>query len=149
VLESGDLDDIIVSPGRDWAAYQSDETGFEEVYVRRFPEPLQPIPVSSGGGQYPRWAPDGSTVYYWTQEGATIDTLMAARVRREPSFSVLSREPVLVGSFEVEDWDLHPDGDRILVVQRVSPDEDEASSDAERFFVVVNWFQELKEKMRR
>jgi serine/threonine-protein kinase len=146
---SSDLDDIVVSPDGSWAAYQSDETGVEEVFVRRFPDPLQPIPVSSGGGQYPRWAPDGSAVYYWLQEGAAIDTLMAARVRQEPSFSVLSRDPVLIGSFEVEDWDLHPDGDRIIVVQRVNQDGDEVDSEAERFFVVVNWFEELKERLGR
>ncbi len=32
-----DLDDVVVSPAGGWAAYQSDETGTGEVYVRSFP----------------------------------------------------------------------------------------------------------------
>jgi len=135
-----DLDDINVSPDGRWAAYQSNETGEEEVYVRRFPEPQQQFQVSNGGGQFPRWAPDGRTVYYWREDDALIDTLFAARVQTEPAFAVLSREPVLTGSFVAEAWDLHPNGDRIVVVQTA----DLEGEGPERFLVVVNWFEELK-----
>jgi serine/threonine-protein kinase len=143
-LESeADLDDVIVSPDNRWAAYQSKETGTEEVYVRRFPEPRQRIPISEGGGQFPRWAPDGRTVYYWHAQGALIDTLYAARLQTEPTFAVLSREPVLAGSYMAEAWDLHPDGDRIVVAQRTVL----VAEEQERFVVVVNWFEELKQRV--
>ena len=91
-LESdADLDDVVVSPAGGWAAYQSDETGIEEVYVRSFPDPRQQVSVSQGGGQFPRWSPDGTTLYYWRREDAQIDTLYAARVETEPTFGLEDR----------------------------------------------------------
>ena len=140
-LESeADLDDITVSPDGAWAAYQSIETGIEEIYVRSFPEPRQRIPVSDGGGQFPRWSPDGRTIYYWHAENAPVDTLYAARINTEPSFSVLSRQPVLVGTYLAESWDLHPEGDRIVAVEG-------GDSSRGRVILIQNWFEELKARV--
>lgn len=148
-LESeADLDDIMVSPDGKWASYQSVETGIEEVYVRSFPVPRQQIPVSQGGGQFPRWSPDSQTIYYWHAESALVDTLIAARIGTEPIFTVLSRDPVIWGDYIVENWDLHPDGDRIVVTQPVRTATTGSSEMfSGRFFVVVNWFEELKARL--
>ena len=137
---SADLDDIAVSPDGMWAAYQSSETGTEEVYVRSFPVPRQPLPVSEGEGQFPRWSPDGTVIYYWQAEGAVVDTLFAVRIDLETSFSVLSRQPVLVGNYLSESWDLHPDGDRVVVAEA-----DQSSRG--RVIIVLNWFDELKARI--
>jgi hypothetical protein len=56
---------------------------------------------------------------------------------------------VLVGSYEVEWWDLHPDGDRIVVAQAVAQGDPYVDSGSDRFVVVVNWFEELKERLGR
>jgi serine/threonine-protein kinase len=139
-----DLDDIVVSPDGRWAAYQSNRTGTEEVYVSRFPVPRQPTPVSQGGGQYPRWSPDGDSLYYWRDAVALdIDTLYVARLRREPTMAVLSQEPVLSGDYTIEDWDLHPDGDRFAVVSRFR----NVYRSSARFDVITNWFKVLKERV--
>ena len=135
-----DLDDPAVSPNGRWAAYQSIETGVEEVYVRSFPEPRQQVRVSERGGQFPRWSRDGSALYYWSAENLPVDTLYAATVVTEPTFAVLSSDIVLMGNFTPENWDLHPDGDRIVAAQPSSS----TQSDAGGYFVVVNWFEELK-----
>jgi serine/threonine-protein kinase len=152
LVTEADLDDIRVSPDGDWAAYQSDETGSEEIYVRSFPVPKQQIAVTRNGGQFPRWSPDGQTIYYWDSEDSPIDTLFAASVQTEPTFIVLSREPVLSGDFYPESWDLHPDGDRIVVAQPFRASQvtaDGSGPERERFLVVVNWFEELKERLGR
>ena len=49
----------VISPGGRWLAYQSDESGQYEIYVRPFPnvEDGQWL-ISSGGGTQPLWAPD-------------------------------------------------------------------------------------------
>jgi Tol biopolymer transport system component len=150
-LESeADLDDIKVSPDGTLAAYPSDETGREEVYVRSFPDPRQPETVSQGGGELPFWSPDGNTLYYWGRgdAGQGFD-LMAARIERGPPFVVTSREKVLTSNFLNGSADLHPDGDRLIgTVRAGTPSATSGEvAEPERFLVVVNWFEELKERM--
>ena len=60
--------------------------------------------------------------------------------------AVIEREPVLQGNYEVNTWDLHPDGDRIVVAQDVqaaaaSPDQ---PAEPERFIIYMNFFEELR-----
>ena len=96
-----------------------------------------------GIGQFPRWSRDGGTLYYWSEEDLLVDTLYAATVVTEPTFAVLSRDIVLTGNFRPENWDLHPDGDRIVAAQpSLLP-----QSDADGYFVVVNFFEELKARV--
>ncbi len=71
------------SPDARWMAYQSDESGRPEVYVRPFVPPgsaSQPSgsqwQVSTEGGINPVWRPDGKEVYYLNQKGA----MMAAAI---------------------------------------------------------------------
>jgi Tol biopolymer transport system component len=52
------------SPDGRWVAYQSNETGRFEIYVRSFPKPGESIPISTAGGVYPRWSFDGRELYY-------------------------------------------------------------------------------------
>ena len=94
-----DLDDIVVSRDGTLAAFGSNESGRDEVYIRSFPEPGERTPVSEGGGQYPFWSPDGNTVYYWTPPGPGGLTFMAARIQREPTPVVLSRVSLFAGSY--------------------------------------------------
>jgi serine/threonine protein kinase len=47
-----------------WVAYQSDESGHWEVYVDSFPNPGHRKRISTAGGQYPQWAPNGRELFY-------------------------------------------------------------------------------------
>ena len=143
------LRDIMVSPDGTLAAYTSDVTGINEVYIRSFPEPGERTPVSQGGGEYPFWSPDGNIVYYWSVPVAGSDesTFMAARVRRDPMPVVQSREPLFTGTYVGRDWSLHPDGDRLVVPQPVLAGQEGVDSETERFLVVTNWFEELRQRM--
>jgi Tol biopolymer transport system component len=138
------LRELRVSPDGDLAAYRSNETGEPAVYVSSFPTPRQPTRVSEGSGGRPRWSPDGSTLYYWVS--APTDTLYAARVQHDPTFSVLSREPLFAGTYSQGGAALHPEGDRWAIPQRVAAAEADDTG-AERFLVVTNWFTELKETL--
>ena len=70
------------SPDGRWVAYESNESGRNEIYVRPFvltaaPGTL-PAPaggqwqVSTAGGIYPRWRPDGKELYYLNPAGAMM-----------------------------------------------------------------------------
>ena len=71
-----------LSPDGNFVAYQSDESGRFEVYVRPFPEGDGKWPVSRSGGEDPRWSRDGKELFY--VEG---DTLVAVAVETTPGFS--------------------------------------------------------------
>ena len=68
------------SPDGRWMAYQSNETGRYEIYVRPFPSGGGPIPVSTAGGVYPRWSRDGREIYFVAPDA----TLTAVKLRETP-----------------------------------------------------------------
>jgi Tol biopolymer transport system component len=53
-----------LAPDGKWVAYQSNETGRFEVYVRPFPGPGSKWPVSRNGGAQVRWRRDGKELFY-------------------------------------------------------------------------------------
>ena len=53
-----------VSPDGKWLAYQSNETGRPEIYVKPFPEGPGKWQVSTDGGTFPRWRADGKELYF-------------------------------------------------------------------------------------
>jgi hypothetical protein len=45
-------------------------------------------------------------------------------------------------------WDIHPDGDKFLMMKPVSTSADESTAGAYRKInIVLNWFEELKERV--
>jgi len=59
----------VLSPDGRWMAYESDESGTAEVFVRSFRGPGGRWQLSEQGGGYPRWTADGRAVYFWTRNG--------------------------------------------------------------------------------
>ena len=72
----------VFSPDGRWVAYQSDESGRMDIYVRPFVARGAAgtsggkWQVSTAGGTYPVWRPDGKELYYLNPAGA----MMAAPV---------------------------------------------------------------------
>jgi serine/threonine protein kinase len=60
----GQQQDPSLSPDGKWVLYSSEETGRFEVYVHSVEDLGERRVVSSGGGQTPRWSPDGTEIYY-------------------------------------------------------------------------------------
>jgi eukaryotic-like serine/threonine-protein kinase len=109
----------VFSPDGRWIAFQSSETGRNEVFVARFDgidwSTRRHYPVSVGGGGHPRWRADGKEILYITGSGR----VMAAPVE-------ISGDSVSVGQpgalFQTNplprSWnlfDVSPDGQRFLV----------------------------------
>jgi serine/threonine-protein kinase len=132
-----------VSPDDHWVAYSSNESGRFEIYVRSFPELGGKVPVSSQGGQSPRWSRDGRELLYWDPvkdqvmavEVQTASDFRAAQPR--PLFTLHSPGPGSQGLYR--GWDVSRDGNRFLVVSAPDASETGASMQA-----VVNWFEELR-----
>jgi Tol biopolymer transport system component len=64
------------SPDGRWVAFQSNATGRYEIYVRSFLGAGGIIPVSTGGGVYPRWSRNGQELYFVGPDAR----MMAARI---------------------------------------------------------------------
>ena len=52
------------SPDGRWIAYQSNESGRAEVFVRPFPGPGGKWQISTGGGRFPRWSQKRHELFY-------------------------------------------------------------------------------------
>jgi serine/threonine protein kinase len=52
------------SPDGRWIAYESNESGRLQIYVRHFPPSGDPWQISTSGGTQPRWRHDGKELYY-------------------------------------------------------------------------------------
>ncbi len=67
-LTNNKIDDwgAVFSEDENWICYTSekDMQGSYAIYINRFPEMNQEIRISAGGGEEPKWLPDGSGIYY-------------------------------------------------------------------------------------
>ena len=131
-----------------WLAYASDRTGQAEVYVQPVERAGGRVQVSAGGGNSPRWAPDGAMLYYATAER---QPLVAASVATDPDFRVLAREEWIEGPHDLNDpeapiptitWDLGPDGEEVLYITRGAGRQDDVGHTW-----IVNW-PEIVRRMR-
>ena len=118
------------SPDGRWLAYNSDESGQPEVYVRPFAGSGGRVAISSGGGVTPVWSPDGNHIYYW--QGSRM---MEATLSREPSLHVVSRESLFQGQYQVM-YDVSHDGNRFLMV--------ESQGSGVKLVVIPDWRTELR-----
>ncbi len=148
IVTSFDEEAIALSPNGQWIAYQSDENGHTEVFVRSFPNTdTFKRQVSNGGGAAPLWSRDGRELFYLS---AGKD-MMAARVTTDSSISV--RPPALL--FHVPDellgvsydyytpWDVAADGRFIMArLQR-------RGNAGSTVVIAENWLTELKSRMKR
>ena len=132
-----------ISPNGRWMAYFSAEVdGLPQIFVRGFPEPIGQWLISEGQVAYgPVWAPNGSALYY-----VQPPNLMKVDVSTEGTFSpgqptVLFTWSYGLGNHFEIGYDIHPDGDRFLVVQGVG------GGGFGDVYIVVNWFEELRQRM--
>ena len=128
-----------VSPDGRWLAYNSNESGRHEVYVRPFPDVESGRwQVSTAGGSEPTWARNGRELFF--RNGMAV---MSAPVKTEPRF--VSGNPTIVfqGDYATppggRTYDVSPDGRRFLMIKEATQDTPQA-----HIIVVQNWTEELK-----
>jgi Tol biopolymer transport system component len=66
------------SPDGRWVAYQSNESGRFEIYVRTFPRAEGKWLVSVAGGTQPRWRRDGKELFYVAPDGHLMAVSLTA-----------------------------------------------------------------------
>ncbi|MGE3840453.1 MAG: protein kinase [Vicinamibacterales bacterium] len=134
-----------VSPDGHWLAYQSDETGRYEIYVRPFPAvDSARWQISNAGGDRPVWGRDGRELFYRESDGDGIK-LMAVAVTTRPSFSTSSPQMLFRGEYLAPNdgrqvYDVDRRGERFLMIKAADvPGQLRGDS----IVVVQDWQQEL------
>ncbi len=139
------------SPNGRWVAYQSNESGRTEVYVRPFPAAGGRWQVSDEGGAYARWAANGRELYYRTDEG-----IMVVSITDDGSFTASRPRLLTAGNFlggstgvavagsTFADYDVAPDGRFVMF-----PSSGDEAPNIQLARVVVNWFDELRRLVPR
>ncbi|HYB53119.1 MAG TPA: protein kinase [Thermoanaerobaculia bacterium] len=127
----------VFSPDSKWIAYDSNDSGRDDVFVAPFPGPGQRIPISTAGGKEPSWRRDGKELFYIDDDGKMMAVPIHSGATLEaglpvPLFETRSRLS------QIGRYDVTPDGQKFLVVTRV------AEREIPPIAVVVNWMAGLK-----
>jgi Tol biopolymer transport system component len=131
-----------ISPDGRWLAYESNQSGEDEIYVRPFPDVNAAFwQVSTTGGRQPAWSPKGNELFYRSADGA----IMAVPVALEPRFTAGQAVRVVDGSYATggpyRSYDVAADGNRFLMIKREA---DASRRSSAEIVVVQNWFEELR-----
>ena len=129
-----------------WVAYESDESGRDEVYVRPFPEvDGGRWQVSTSGGSDPLWGPNSRELFFVDAEGRIV----AVPIQPGPGFIAGNPQVMVDGPFATiltgiagRMYDVSRDGQRFLMLKGVAGAEQ--SAPPPQIIVVQNWFEELK-----
>ncbi len=133
------------SPDGRWVAYYSDESGGYEVYVRPFPGPGGKWQISTAGGRFPTWSPNGKELFYRTGGNRIMvvtysvegDSFRAGRPR-------LWSEGQFTDRGVARTFALHPDGKRFAVFKAA---EDTPVQEVTHVNVILNWFAEVRRRV--
>jgi len=150
--EAFDETNAELSPNGRWMAYQSDESGQDEIYVRPYPNVNDNrVQVSTAGGTKPLWSRDGSELFYLEPPAL----LMSVAVEADGiDFSLGRRLPLpdvrMWNEGGGRNYDVSLDGQTFLVITPVPPMTGAGVGSApSRLIVVQNWFEDLKAKVRQ
>jgi eukaryotic-like serine/threonine-protein kinase len=122
------------SPDGRWVAYTSNESGRTEVYVQPVPPTGEKWPVSTSGGETPRWARRTGELFYRSGPGHMRKVV---EIRKAPPFEAGAPKDLFETAMS---WgsDVTGDGQRWLVNL---PAQDTPLSP---ITIVLNWQEELK-----
>ena len=134
------------SPDGRWMAYSSSESGSYQVYVRAFPDKGGKWQISNSGGVYPVWSRNGRELFFRTVDG---QIMVASYTVKGDSF--VADKPRVWSEKKIADlgllpnYDLAPDGKRIVALMSVGTPEDQKAQSHVIF--LENFFDEVRRKV--
>ena len=130
----------VFSPDGRFIAYSSNESGEEQVYVRRFPEPEGRWQLSAREGTEPLWSRDERKLFF-----RSGDALMEVRVSTANGFEASPPTELFDVPFDTAgvlyaNYDVTLDGRNFVMIAS------EQERTAPRIQVISNWFAELRRR---
>jgi serine/threonine protein kinase/Tol biopolymer transport system component len=124
-----------LSPNGEWIAYQSNETGTQQLYVQPFPSMSSKWSISTTGGTQPRWRADGKELFYLAGDG----NMMAVPIISDTPFQAGIPQALFHTGLEsfggaggLEHYAVSADGQKFLMNVP-------AGVEAPPITVIVNW----------
>ena len=134
-----------VSPDGRWLAYEANDSGRFNIYVRPFPDVSSGYwQVSTDGGTRPLWARNSQELFYLNETGA----LMRVGVAHGPTWAATAPTKLFEGRYGAaagqtgRTYDIAPDGKRFLMIKAGGRADQTAVPTS--LVVVQNWREELK-----
>ena len=130
-----------VSPDGHWMAYQSDESGVWEIYLREIDAPAGSASrqISSGGAVWPVWRRDGGELFYIANDGSLMT--VAIKLGREVEAGapqMLFKTSVAELWNPIRNYAAARDGQRFLINARIE------GTGQDPITVTLNWPASLK-----
>ena len=131
-----------ISPSGDYLAYESDESGRDEIYLTRFPSAEGKWQVSVAGGTRPRWDPAGGRMYF-TSDAALmeVDVTEKPELRLGNPRQVFLFDDVHVLMGRSASYDVERGGKRFVMSYNASS---ALVSPKLKLVIVENWPAEFK-----
>ncbi|MEX2300601.1 MAG: hypothetical protein WD733_06675, partial [Bryobacterales bacterium] len=132
------------APDGRWVAYQSDESGRTEVYVRPFPAADRKWQISTEGGSLPVWSKDGRELYYLAPDRTLMAVALKAGETMEagiPQALFPTRMPDF-GFGLARLYDVSRDG-RFLMAARTDQAAQGEQTENRSVVMLLNWWAKL------
>jgi serine/threonine-protein kinase len=143
---------VVAADGK-WLAYESNESGQFQVYVRPFPAvDTGRWQVSTSGGRQPLWSRSGDELFYVDPTGALMSVSV---VKSAAGFSAAAPVRLVNGTGYYYAWDdqnrgrtydVSADGQRFIRIKEGALAG--RANDPPRFVIVENWTEELKRQVQ-
>ena len=136
------------SPDGRWLAYDSNESGTTQVYVRTFPDKGGKWQISSGDGIYPEWSRGGRELFFRTEDN---HIMVAAYTVNGDSFvadkpRMWSQKRIGNSGPAGTNYAVAPDGKRIAAL--MPAEAQEAQQSQNHVIFLENFFDELRRRGR-
>ena len=135
-----------LAPDGRYIAYQSDESGRDEIYIRPFPRTDDGRwQVSRDGGEEPLWGRTGHEIFFRSASG----NMMAVPVTTGASLEVGTPRPLFstkayVRTLSHRAYDVTPDDRRFIMLRALS----DSTATPSQLVLVDNWMDELRAKLK-
>ena len=137
-----------LSPDGRWIAYEANETGVAQIFVRPFPNTQSgKVMVSRDGGIRPVWSPSGEELYF-----VNPNTREIRSARMDPNTgratgieTVVEIPPGFVMQDNSDFYHVSRDNERFLMARSYQPETD---GNPAGLILVTNYFEELRQRTR-
>lgn len=127
------------SPDGKWVAYTSTESGRGQIHVAPYPGPGPKSQVSVDGGAVARWSKNGRELFF-----RAGNKFMVVDVQTSPTFRAGTPKAMFEGNY-ASSYEVSADGKQFLMTKSVTAS---APAPPSELRVVVNWFEELRQKVK-